>query len=120
VFLAITQCHRKLWIDTPYFVPEPALLRTVVYRGVEVRLILPYSCDAWLVRRATRVYYPELLMGGVMVYECRGMLYAKAMLLGEDALLIGSANLDIRSYCLNFELSSFVPKPGSTGTSRSR
>ncbi|MGD8873829.1 MAG: cardiolipin synthase, partial [Gammaproteobacteria bacterium] len=115
VFLAITGCRHRLWIATPYFVPEPALLlalRTAVYRGVDVRLILPQSSDAWLVRRASRVFYPELIRGGIKVFEYRGMLHAKTMLLDDDAALIGSANLDVRSFRLNFELSTFVTDVG--------
>ena len=91
----------------PYFVPDIALLlalRTAVYRGVDVRLLVPARNDAWLVRRASRVFYHELLEGGVKIYEYQGMLHAKAMLLDDDAVLCGSANLDTRSFRLNFEL----------------
>jgi cardiolipin synthase A/B len=114
IFLAITQCHQRLWITTPYFVPDEALvlaLRTAVYRGVDVRLILPDRSDTWLVRRASRAFYPELLQAGVSVFEYQGMLHAKAMLLDEDRVLIGSANLDTRSFRLNFELSTAISDP---------
>lgn len=114
VFLAITQCRQRLWITTPYFVPDEALvlaLRTAVYRGVDVRLFLPDRSDTWLVRRASRAFYPELLQGGVSVFEYQGMLHAKAMLLDEDRVLIGSANLDTRSFRLNFEISTAISGP---------
>jgi len=110
-FLAITQCRERLWIATPYFVPDEALLlalRSAVYRGVDVRLLLPKASDVLLVQRASRVYYPELLEGGVRIYEYDGMLHAKALLLDHDTVLIGSANLDTRSFRLNFELSTFI------------
>ncbi len=111
VFLAITQCRQRLWITSPYFVPDEALilaLRTAVYRGVDVRLFQPDRSDSKLVRSASRAFYPELLQGGISVFEYQGMLHAKAMLLDEDMVLVGSANLDTRSFRLNFELSTFI------------
>lgn len=111
LFLAITQCRERLWISTPYFVPDQALLlalRTAVYRGVDVHLFVPRLSDAPLVQGASRVFYPELLEAGVKVFEFDGMLHAKAVLLDEEQVLIGSANLDTRSFRLNFELSTFV------------
>lgn len=115
VFLAVTQCRRRLWVATPYFVPDEALLlalRTAVYRGVDVRLVLPACNNHPLVRRASCAFYPELLQSGVHIYEYRGMSHAKAMLFDDDGVLIGSANLDIRSFRLNFELSTFVRDTG--------
>ncbi len=114
VFLAVNQCRQRLWIATPYFIPGSALmmaLRTAVYRGVDVRLYLPAQSDAPLVARASRVFYEELLSGGVKIYEYPGMLHAKALLLDDDAVIIGSANLDVRSFKLNFEVSTFITQP---------
>ena len=114
VFLAVNQCRHRLWITTPYFIPGAALvmaLRTAVYRGVDVRLYLPAQSDAPLVARASRVFYQELLAGGVKIYEAPVMLHAKALLLDDDAVIIGSANLDVRSFKLNFEVSSFITQP---------
>lgn len=110
-FLMITQCRERLWIATPYFVPDEALLlalRTAAYRGVDVRLLVPRSSDAPLVQRASRVFYPELLEAGLRIDEFPGMLHAKAMLIDDNTVLIGSANLDTRSFRLNFELSTCV------------
>ncbi|MEW7982461.1 MAG: cardiolipin synthase [gamma proteobacterium symbiont of Phacoides pectinatus] len=114
LFLAITQCRKRLWIATPYFVPDGALLlalRTAVYRGVDVRLFVPHDSDAPLVQGASRVFYAELLEAGVKVFEFAGMLHAKAVLVDEEDVSIGSANLDTRSFRLNFELSTFVTDP---------
>ncbi len=111
VFLAVNQCRQRLWITTPYFIPAAALmmaLRTAVYRGVDVRLYLPAQSDAPLVARASRVFYQELLAGGVRIFEYHGMLHAKSLLLDDDAVIIGSANLDVRSFKLNFEVSTFI------------
>ena len=115
VFLAITQCQSRLWVTTPYFVPDEALLlalRKAVYRGVDVRLILPSRNNHKFVRRASCAFYPELLQNGVRIFEYRGMSHAKAILIDNDTVLIGSANLDIRSFRLNFELSTFVHDTG--------
>ena len=115
VFLAVTQCRLRLWIATPYFVPDEALLlalRTSVYRGVDVRLVLPARNNYPVVRRASCAFYPELLQSGVRIFEYRGMSHAKALLIDDDIVLIGSANLDIRSFRLNFELSTFVRNTG--------
>jgi len=111
VFLAVTQCRRRLWIATSYFVPDSPLLlalRSAAYRGVDTRLFVPARSDARLVRRASRVFYKELMESGVRIFEYQGMLHTKAMLLDESTVLVGSANLDTRSFRLNFELSTFI------------
>jgi cardiolipin synthase A/B len=114
LFLAITQTEWRLWIATPYFIPDEALLmvlRAAVYRGVEVKLFVPGESDSPLVQRASRAYYGELLDSGVGLFEYQGMLHAKAILFDDDNVLIGSANLDIRSFRLNFELSVLTENP---------
>ena len=111
LFVAVTRTQSRLWIATPYFIPDEALLlalRTAVYRGIDVKLFLPGRSDSPLVRRASRAYYSELLQSGVGVFEYDGMLHAKAVLFDDDNVLIGSANLDLRSFRLNFELSTFI------------
>lgn len=111
LFLAIGQTRQRLWITTPYFIPDDALLlslRAAVYRGVDVRLFLPGRSDSTIVRRASKAYYADLLNGGIRVFEHAGMLHAKGILFDDDNVLIGSANLDIRSFRLNFEISSLV------------
>lgn len=111
VFLKITECEKRLWIATPYFVPDDALmlaLRSAIYRGVDVRLFVPAENDSRLVRRASRAYYPDLLDGEIAIYEYQGMLHAKAFLFDEDRVMIGSPNLDTRSFRLNFESGTFV------------
>ncbi|RPG68502.1 MAG: cardiolipin synthase [Flavobacteriaceae bacterium TMED42] len=111
VFLTITQARFRVWIATPYFIPDEALLlalRTAVYRGVDVRILVPKHSDSWLVQWASKTYYHELLQAGVQIYEYQGMLHAKATIIDASGGLIGSANLDSRSFKLNFELNTFV------------
>ena len=111
LFLAISQTRERLWIATPYFIPGDALimaLRTMVYRGIDLRIFVPGKSDSPIVQRASRAYYDELIQSGVAIYEYDGMLHAKAFLFDDDVTMIGSANLDIRSVRLNFELSMLI------------
>lgn len=111
LFLAVTQCRQRLWLMTPYLVPDSALvmaLRSAAYRGVDVRIMVPAQSDVPLVQRASRAFYPDLVDAGVRVYEYHGMLHAKSLLFDDDLLLIGSANMDTRSFRLNFEASTFL------------
>ncbi|MCH8921709.1 MAG: hypothetical protein IIA67_01020 [Planctomycetes bacterium] len=111
-FAAATQAKQRIYITTPYFIPDQSLqtaLRTAAYRGVDVRVLLPGESDWRLVQWAARSYYPELLASGVRIFEYQGgMVHAKNIVLDEDVSMVGSANLDIRSFRLNFELSCFV------------
>ncbi|HHH39416.1 MAG TPA: cardiolipin synthase [Sedimenticola sp.] len=111
LFLAFLHCQRRLWIMTPYLVPDSAFsqaLRSAAYRGVDVRIMVPAESDVPLVRRASRAFYPDLTDAGVRIYEYAGMLHAKTLVFDEELLLIGSANMDTRSFRLNFEVSTFL------------
>ena len=112
IFMAINQCHERLFIMTPYFIPTRALqaaMRAAIYRGVDVRILLPANSDVAVVRYAARSYYADLLDIGVRIYEYQPtMLHAKVTVFDHDLVLVGSANLDSRSFRLNFEASTFV------------
>jgi cardiolipin synthase len=112
VFIAITRANKRVWITTPYFIPDASILtalRTAVYRGVDVRVLAPERSDARLVRLASRSYYPHLLASGVKIYEYKpAILHSKTILFDDELSVVGSANMDIRSFKLNFELNCFV------------
>ncbi|MEX0643540.1 MAG: cardiolipin synthase [Pirellulales bacterium] len=112
IFVAITQAVRRVWIMTPYFIPDSDMLtalRTAVYRGVDVRVLLPEKIDQPIARLAARSYYEVLLQAGVKIYEyLPGVLHGKTMLFDDELSLVGSANMDIRSFKLNFEISCLV------------
>jgi cardiolipin synthase len=95
-------------IVTPYFVPDDALLvalRMAVVRGVHVDLIVPARSDQILVGLAGQFFYDELLGYGVHVHlHQQGLLHVKAMTVDEGFAMLGTANFDIRSFYLNFEL----------------
>ncbi len=103
----IHSAREELVITTPYFVPDEQLLFALTSagrRGVRTDLALPKRNDSWIVAAASRSYYKDLIGAGVEIYEFRpGLLHAKTMLVDGAVGLIGSANLDRRSFELNFE-----------------
>lgn len=107
IFAALTSARERLWIATPYFVPDQGILdglKLAARRGVEVRLICPKKSDNPMADHAARYYFPELLAEGIHVHEyLRGMMHAKMMLLDDAWGWVGTANLDRRSLYLNFE-----------------
>lgn len=111
-FTAINQATHRLWMTTPYFVPDEALLMAIVsaaLRNVDVRLIVPKRGDSRLVDLAARSYFPELLEAGVRVFEYEArFIHAKTMVCDDDVAIVGTANLDNRSFRLNFEVAAIV------------
>lgn len=99
--------RRKLTITTPYFVPKESMqaaLCAAAHRGVATTLILPARNDSWQVAATSRSYYEELLEAGVKLYEfAGGLLHTKSVTVDDDITLIGSANMDRRSFDLNYE-----------------
>ncbi|CAM2060145.1 cardiolipin synthase A/B [Desulfovibrionales bacterium] len=111
-FTAINQARKRLDITTAYFVPDPAVLlaiKAAAWRGVAVNVLVPGRSDSHLVRLAGRSYYPELLEAGVRIYEHKpGILHAKTLVIDGIWSTIGSANMDIRSFLLNYEANVLV------------
>ncbi len=111
-FTAITQAVRRVWLTTPYLVPDDMLLTALVtasLRGVDVRLLVPHRSDSRLVDLAARSYYPELLAGKVRVFEYQPrFIHAKTFVIDDDISLVGTANLDVRSFRLNFEVAALM------------
>lgn len=110
--LAIAGAGRSILIQTPYFVPGPrfiiALLRAA-RRGVKVQMILPARSDIRLVQLVNRSSYSTLISGGIEVFEREGtILHGKMMLIDGRWAVLGSANLDQRSFHRNFEVNVIV------------
>lgn len=109
LLLSLSQAKRRVYISTPYLIPEETTmtaLRTAVYRGVDVQVLLPANSDAWIVQWAGRSYYPDLLAAGIRLFEYQpGILHAKSVVIDDDLSIVGSANMDVRSFRLNFEAS---------------
>jgi cardiolipin synthase len=109
---AIHGARERLWMMTPYFIPSGEMLsalRSAVQRGVDVRLMLPEHGDVHIVRRASRAYYDNLLQSGVRLFEYQPrILHAKASVVDDRYVMLGSANLDVRSFEIDFELTTFI------------
>lgn len=102
---------RRIWIVTPYFVPDEALLRALILairRGVDVRILVPRRSDHRLVDFAGRSYLHEIRDAGGSVLEFPAMNHAKAVLVDSHLAMLGSANADIRSLLLNYEMGILV------------
>lgn len=97
----------ELVISTPYFVPDEPMqsaLCTAAYRGVKTTIIFPARNDSWIVAGASRSYYADLLDAGVEIVEyVGGLLHTKSVTVDGQVTLIGSANMDRRSFDLNYE-----------------
>ena len=103
----IFSAREELVISTPYYVPNQSMqaaLCAAAYRGVCVTLILPARNDSMEVAAASRSYYAELLQAGVDIREyVGGLLHSKTLTMDGEITLIGSANMDRRSFDLNYE-----------------
>ncbi len=117
---AISTATERCWIATPYFVPDDALnlaLKTAALRGVDVRVLvpLPRNNDSRLVSLAARSYYDEFIEAGVRIYEfIPGMLHSKYLLVDHTVAAIGSANMDVRSFYINYEVTAMLYDRGVT------
>jgi cardiolipin synthase len=105
---SIFSARKRLYITTPYFVPDETIRRAAAGRaraGVDVRILLPnHLTDAKPIRLTSHRYYEELLVAGVRVYEYQPtMMHAKGMVVDGRWSVVGSANMDIRSHELNQE-----------------
>jgi Phosphatidylserine/phosphatidylglycerophosphate/cardiolipin synthases and related enzymes len=109
---AINAARRRLWLTTPYFVPDSAVraaLRLAVLRGVDVRVLIPARPDHRTVFLASTLHAHHALRGGVRVFRYQpGFLHQKVLLVDDDCAAVGSINLDSRSFRLNFEASALV------------
>jgi cardiolipin synthase A/B len=109
---AIFMARKRVVITSPYFIPNDAMLlalRLSALRGVEIDLVMPRRCDHPLVQAAGAFYCAYLMPFGVNVHLFRdGMLHAKTLTVDDELAMFGSANYDIRSFDLNFELNLFV------------
>jgi cardiolipin synthase len=110
--MAIAGASESVKIVNPYFVPGVRVVRSLLRaaaRGVRVQLILPAKNDVPLVRLVSRSYYTRLLKGGIEIFEREGtVLHAKVMLIDDSWAVIGSANLDQRSFHRNYEVNVIV------------
>jgi len=116
--------RRELTITTPYYVPNESMqaaLCGAAQRGVDTKIVFPARNDSWEVAAACRSYYRNLLEADVKIYEfAGGLLHTKSITLDGDVTLIGSANMDRRSFDLNFENNILLYDEALTATMRAR
>ena len=109
---AANTAREKLWITSPYFVPDEGVLTALqlaALRGVDVRVLLPDKADHLLVWLSAFTYYEQSIPFGVTLFRYqRGFLHQKVMLIDDRMAAVGTANLDNRSFRLNFEITAFV------------
>jgi cardiolipin synthase len=120
----IYAARRELIISTPYYVPDEALqhaLCSSAYRGVSTTIIFPARNDSWIVGGASRSYYLDLLDAGVRIHEyVGGLLHTKSLTLDDEITLIGSANMDRRSFDLNYENNILIYDAEMTAATQER
>lgn len=111
-YTMMSSASKSIWIATPYLVPNEAIrtaLRVAANKGVQVRIMVPEINDGFLTQYATRSYFPELLRYGVEIYSYqKGFIHQKIIIVDGDLASIGTANMDMRSLHLNFEVNAFL------------
>jgi len=109
---AITTARSRVLIETPYLIPDEPLeaaLRIAALRGVDVQVIVPKRGDSLVVTAASHTYCESLGKAGIRVFEYGPpMLHAKTMVIDDTVAIVGTANLDNRSFRLNFEIAAAV------------
>ncbi len=112
LFLLMNLAEKEILLTTPYFVPDPSILSALTVaalRGLDVTLLLPAKSDSQLVRYASRSFYDLLLKAGVKIFEYQPrILHSKLMTIDGKWTLLGSANMDTRSFHHNFELNLLI------------
>lgn len=117
-FAMITSAKQSIWIASPYFIPDEDILtalKVAALSGIDVRILAPKRPDKKIVFYASRSYFPELLEAGVNIYEYdKGFLHSKIIIVDGELASIGTANMDMRSFHLNFEVNAFLYHTEST------
>jgi cardiolipin synthase len=107
---AANTARDRLWIASPYFVPDDGVLtalQAAAIRGVDVRILIPEKADHLLVWLSAFTYFEQTIPVGVKLFRYqRGFLHQKVMLVDDRLACVGTANLDNRSFRLNFEISA--------------
>ncbi len=112
VCLAIMSARKYIYIHTPYFVPTESILNAIqisALSGVDIRLMIPEKSDSRLSDYCTSSYLKEILEAGVKIYRYnKGFLHSKAIVIDDFISIVGTANMDERSFTSNFEVNAFI------------
>ena len=111
-FKIFTAAKKTLYITNPYFIPDKTIvdgLKLAALSGVDVRIMMPKKSDSAVVGAASKFYYSELLAAGVKLYLYKkGFVHAKTLVADANLSVVGTANMDIRSFELNFEIMAVI------------
>ena len=111
-FKIFTLAKEKLYVTNPYFIPNESILdalKQAAITGVDVRIMMPEKSDSAVVGAAAKFYYEELLQAGVRIFMYKkGFVHAKTVVSDSNLSIVGTANMDIRSFDLNFEIMSVI------------
>lgn len=114
----ITSAEKSVWIASPYFVPDDDIfqaLKVAALSGLDVRLLVPKNPDKRIVFHASRTYFPEMLAAGVRIFQYNeGFMHSKIVIVDHQLASIGTTNMDMRSFHLNFEVNAFLYRTEST------
>jgi len=112
IFTSIVTAEKYVYITTPYFIPNDQIITAMQVAsksGVDVRLILPDTSDAWITKHASDSYLQELLDADVKVYQYKkGFIHSKTIVVDDIFGSIGTANMDYRSFNINFEINAMI------------
>ncbi|MDV3310193.1 MAG: cardiolipin synthase [Cyclobacteriaceae bacterium] len=111
-FTAIMMAKKSVYITTPYFIPNETMMNAIkqaAFSGKEVRVLIPERSDSAFVDAASRFYFLTLLEAGVKIHlYTKGLIHAKTMVVDDTLSIIGTANMDLRSFELNFEINAII------------
>ena len=114
----ISEANESICIQTPYFVPDMNIfesLRIAALSGIDVRIMIPANPDHPFVKPCSMSYLGELMEAGVKCYEyTNGFIHSKMLIIDDIAASVGTTNMDIRSFKLNFEINAFIFDPHTT------
>ena len=109
---AIHGAEKEVLITTPYFIPEESIMDAIMVAalgGVTIRMLVPFESDSKIVQFAACSYFEQLLDAGVQLYFYKkGFVHAKTIVVDKKVAIIGTANMDIRSFDLNFEVNAII------------
>lgn len=108
----ISQAKESIYIQTPYFIPDESLhemIKIAALSGISVKIMIPSKPDHPFVYRATEYFAKDIIEYGAEVYMYQnGFLHSKAVIIDNEVASVGTANMDVRSFKLNFEINAFI------------
>lgn len=117
VYAMLSSARKRVWITTPYFIPSASIamaLHNAALSGLDVRILIPREPDTWLVHYATLSYVEEMMKSGVRVWQYgKGFIHAKTFVVDNLVGVVGSANMDLRSFFSNFEINAHLFDPAA-------